>query len=152
MRQLFLMLAFAMTSCNTVVEQNKTDEILTSAPKTLSGTVRIKDELAEKAKGFRTIAFVFFRGENQLFGGQILQLEKDIDAKNGYEFKFDLNKVPHNLEMPTPEALTIKVRLAKSITQREDQPGDLIGLSREVKVGQNDIRLVVDTIKGSISK
>ena len=115
-----------------------------------SGKLKLGDGLNAKAKGIRTVFLVVYDPASRRpmpYGAQKMTLAKDASGEFT-EFKItttSLRTMGAGGAVPNP--LRIKARLDKDGNAGMDQPGDIVGMIENVKLGTKSVSILLDKAK-----
>lgn len=115
-----------------------------------SGRLSLSPKLNDKAKGIRTLYLVIYDENSPRpmpFGARKITLKKDASGQF-MDFKLTRNNVQimgGGAKLPTK--IRLKARLDQDGSAGMDQAGDLVGQVKGLKLGQKDVKLLIDSAK-----
>jgi hypothetical protein len=120
------------------------------SPILAAGKIALKDDLVSHAKGVHTLFLVLYDQDSPMpmpFGAVKERLEKDAEAGDFYEFFITKEKLQMmNPDAPMPANFRVKVRLDRDGMGGMDQPGDLVGETRDVALGEGAARVEITSL------
>jgi len=120
------------------------------SPLIAKGKVVLAPSLLEKVQDHKTL-FIIVRGPEMPMpiGAARKELSTPVSTANGVVYDFVLTKEFLQMMQPDqalPPKITIKARLDVDGQGGPDMPGDLVGETRDVALGANEVQVLIDRI------